>query len=418
MIHTTPFLALPGWLRPTGSKPFPSKPTRSKPSPSRLAPFSSSRLRRIRRTSTLLATLATTVLTLLLDPSGALAETASPRQLAVVPTGLAVTVPVLPAAPGAAAPGGRWTLAEVPSRVAAATPQADPFLVVADYLHRLASEDFGSVAELYRDPTDAMIPAMASLLRGLLGDDLASAEIVLRESWLVDDYRLLLVEIHRPSGDAELVSLGVEQVDGRFYRSDDWQQWQSVQHLLWLATGNLRRGGVLGAEVERPGLRLDVSLDPSAAGLPLGVDLSGHLHAAADGATVAEPTGAADFAHQVARVARSGDGLAFLGLWHDDDLAHVSQLFAEASGGFTALVEDSPTQFRDVFTADLGDVAVHYYVEASSPRELRTLTLRRQGDSWRRTLQSHSNLHPFLTSELLRRAILDAWTAAGGDPKS
>ena len=341
---------------------------------------------------------------------------------------LTVAVSVLPA-PATE----RYAWGAIPSLTGTEASRTDPAMVALEYLHRILDGDYAAVSVLYpaADRHDPQIETFAQLLRGLLTETLPPTEVRIHESWLFGDFRVLLLEMPRRDGGSELFSLGLQRIEGRFYRSDNWREHQAVQQLFWLMTGNRRQGMepiVVGASRpglrrrSRPGLRLELSTGGVAG--PLEVSLAGTLHGSSAQSAEASDSldnegTAADFAQRALLTAANGNDEAFLRLWHRQDFEQIVQLAAERSGGFSGLVESlRVAEIRDVFTVELGDVAVHYFIEAAAPAELRALLLRRQGDTWRLTTSLQPNLEAFLTSEPLRHAILRSWTTEQGGIES
>lgn len=284
-------------------------------------------------------------------------------------------------------------------------------MAAAQYLSLLASQNLGAAQRLY-SVEERESPLALDLSRFLAGklkplEPLAAVRVL--ETWRYGAFELVLVEALSSNGRAEIFSLGTRQHGAQFVRSDNWGPAQDVLHLFWYITGN-RRNHLSWPPRTAP-WDLSFELTPDTGSEVLRVHLQGQLYPPAESWTPGqqEPT-AREFAHRVAETIESSDDEAFLLLWASQDREQLLQLYAQAPGGFHGLQQAlAPQDLRDVFTAELGEVEVHYFLDPASPDELRALWITRQDGTRGLTRDLHPNLEAFLMSEAVRQAILQRW---------
>jgi hypothetical protein len=121
-----------------------------------------------------------------------------------------------------------------------------------------------------------------------------------------------------------------------------------------------------------------------------------------------------DFVQQVFLVAASGDSEAFLGLWAGKDQDRLRMLAQQSPDGFLGLLEFySSTSARPIFTMDLGDYVVHFFVRDESPGDLQSLVLELHDGQYWLSEGLYPNVASFVRSDALCRSIQTLWREQG-----
>lgn len=308
-------------------------------------------------------------------------------------------------------PSAVYELATLPAQLAA-LPSGAPETLALRYLSEVFRGRLQALPSLYGAGADnRRVSEAAQLYRAMVGRGVE--RLRLERTWHFGEHRAILV-VAEGRGPTRRFTVSVTGTADGVVRSDDWGAWQPIQGLFWYMARNAQLGWDRGREPRD--MAFSVTFRPEA-GPPLELAFDGRRYELADEWSEPDPEASPEDAAGLMRYATAVaalDDAAFAGLWHGEERAETARLLEEGKARGEKSYWADLEAFKDVFTLDLGDWAVHYFLDGRRPSAPEARPFKRADGGYWLTADLYGNIDQLLRSPLMKTKILEL--AAGGGP--
>lgn len=288
--------------------------------------------------------------------------------------------------------------------------------VLAMYLAFLHASEQRRAHKLYVD--EKPDPQMATALN-LVTERLEKANALsFVKAWYFGPFQATLIRATFPSGKSEVFMFSVRRMENRYYIVDAWENYNEVLGLFTYMARNYKLGleSAHSSRAFKHSFELDGSGSngTSSINASLTVYVDGTQHPArlewqSTAVNAHEP--AVGFVHRALTTAVLGTNEEFVELWSERGRARLRTMLAKNPAQFQGLRKShAAREIKDVFTLDLGEHVLHYYMRRTEPTVMRTIMLRRTKEGYEVADDLHLNVRRFIESKRFMRSIEDMWS--------
>lgn len=286
--------------------------------------------------------------------------------------------------------------------------------VVLQYVDYIKNGELNAVSSLYFEKNKSR-STLARLVQEKLG---TVTDINFIHAWHFGNYQIIRLRVTSAKGKASQISIGIQELGGKFYRADSWEKAHPVLMLFAYMGGNYKRG--LEAKHSPRSFQHSVELRSLAAekdDYPLRVYFDGELYEFQKQWSPLNlknrPPSPRNFVHSVLFRTGTLTSQEFLELWSGRYKKNLSEMLSRNPRQFKHFqnLYTHDKEIKDLLTMVLGNHYVHYYISKSKPSTVKTIIFKRERDGFLLSDIFSSNIKLFVTSALLKEQVVRIWSA-------
>ena len=286
--------------------------------------------------------------------------------------------------------------------------------VVLQYMDYIENSELNKVSSLYFEKNKDQ-----SILAGWIQKRLGTVtDIDFIRAWHFGNYQIIRLRLTSADGKTSQISIGIQELGGKYYRADSWENAHPVLMLFAYMGGNYKRG--LEAKHKPRSFQHSIELRSLAAekdDYPLHVYFDGELYEFQEQwnplSLKNKPMSPRDFVHTVMLQAGDLTSEEFLELWSGQYKKNLSVMLSRDPRQFKDFqnLYTRDKEIKDLLTMILGNHYVHYYIPKSKPSTVKTIIFKRERDGFLLSDLYNSNIKLFVTSALLKEQVVRIWSA-------
>lgn len=282
--------------------------------------------------------------------------------------------------------------------------------VLIKYLFYIITQQFNKVPQLYLSDDINNAIEIAKFIRTDL--DLVN-RIKFIKKWYFDDFEIILVDLIKSDGKTNIMGFGLKRMGDKYYRSDDWSENNEILSLFYYMTVNFKKN--IDARHRSKIFKYSVDIG-NGNNNPITIYFDGNLHNCAREWMVLKErakdgNSAISYIHNAMVEIPNLNDREFLELWYEKDKVRIQRLLIENPNHFisTRRMYNPGNEIKDIFTLELGEFYVHYYIAKTQPSRVRTMFIKRVDKGYYLSDDVYSTIKIFLKSDVFINKLMNMW---------